>query len=283
MSLKLIMWNVQHGSATYIGTPNGRHIAIDMGSSANFSPFRDVYRKNGIRLDHVTITHPHMDHIDDILNFDSLNPATFLTPRHLTEKDIRGGNKRLSQDAEAKLQKYLEIRQRYSNPVAPGNDVNLRQNTAGVSIKTFHPTQCPTENINNHSIVTALEYCGVKVLIPGDNEASSWEELLKNPDFITAISGTHILVAAHHGREAGFHNPLFNHFHPFITLISDGSFVNTSATSKYDNVTQGWNIFSRRNGTYRKRKCVTTRNDGTIEINVGIDNTGQGTFTVTID
>lgn len=283
MTLKIIMWNVQHGSAAYIGTPNGKHIAIDMGASAHFSPFRDQYRKNGIRLDHVTITHPHMDHIDDILNFDSLNPATFLTPNHLTENDIRGGNRNLNKDAESKIRKYLEIKQRYSFPVAPGNDVNLPQNNGGVSIKTFHPTQCPTENLNNHSVVTALEYCGVKVLIPGDNEASSWEELLKNPDFRTAISGTHVLVAAHHGREAGFHEPLFSHFHPFITLISDGSFVNTSATSQYDNVTQGWEVSSRSNKPRRQRKCVTTRNDGTIEIEVGIDNTDRGTFKVTTD
>ena len=40
----------------------------------------------------MTITHPHMDHIDDILNFDLLSPGTLLIPRHLTEDDIRGGN-----------------------------------------------------------------------------------------------------------------------------------------------------------------------------------------------
>ena len=283
MTLKIMMWNVQHGSAAYIRTPNGKQIAIDMGANSDFSPFQHLYQ-NGIRkLDHVTITHPHMDHIEDILNFDKLMPGTFLTPKHLTEMDVRGGNKRLSQDAEAKLQKYLEIRQRYSYPVTTENNVELPQINGGVSIKTFHPTQCPTDNLNNHSIVTALEYCGIKVLIPGDNEASSWDELLKNPNFVSTIRGTHILIAAHHGREAGFHSPLFNHFHPYITLISDGSFVSTSATSQYDNVTQGWNVFSRKNGTSRQRKCVTTRNDGTIEIDVGLNSTSQATFTITID
>ena len=274
MSLKIIMWNVQHGSATYIGTPNGRHIAIDMGASANFSPFQHLYQ-NGIRkLDHVTITHPHMDHIDDILNFDSLNPATFLTPNHLTENDIRGGNRNLNKDAEAKIRKYLAIKQRY-NPSLP--------NTGDDSIKPFLPYQSPKNNLNNHSVVTTLEYGGVKVLIPGDNEASSWEELLENPDFITAITGTHVLIAAHHGRESGFHSPLFKHFRPKITLISDGRFVDTSATSRYDNVTEGWPVFSKSNNQTQQRKCVTTRNDGCIEVDIGKSSTGGGTLSVKIN
>lgn len=278
-----MMWNVQHGSAAYIQTPYGKHIAIDMGASADFSPFQHLYQ-NGIRkLDHVTITHPHMDHIEDILNFDALTPGTFLTPWHLTENAIRGGNKKLNQDAEAKIRKYLEIKQRYNTPVIPENNINLPQNNGGVSIKTFTPKKSSTDNLNNHSVVTALEYGSVKVLIPGDNEAPSWDELLKNPDFRTAISGTHVLVAAHHGREAGFHEPLFSHFHPFITLISDGSFVNTSATSQYDNVTQGWEVSSRSNKPRRQRKCVTTRNDGAIEVDVEVSNAGQSTLKVTID
>lgn len=287
MSLKIIMWNVQHGSATYIGTPNGRHIAIDMGASASFSPFQHLYQ-NGIRkLDHVTITHPHLDHIEDILNFDLLNPITFQAPalEHITERVIRGGNKRLSQDAEAKIQKYLEIRRRYRFAVPSVNRIDLPENTGNVSIKTFQSIKCPTENLNNHSVVTTLEYGGVKVLIPGDNEASSWEELLENPDFITAITGTHVLIAAHHGRESGFYSPLFKHFrlHPKITLISDGRFVDTSATSRYDNVTEGWEVSSRSNKPRRQRKCVTTRNDGAIEVDVEVSSARQSTLKVTIN
>ena len=129
------------------------------------------------------------------------------------------------------------------------------------------PTQCSKGNLNNHSVVTLLEYSGVKILIPGDNESASWEELLGQPLFRSAIAGTDVLVAAHHGRESGFHRPLFEHFKPRITLISDGRAVGTSVTGKYDDVTQGWTV-SRRNGTTQKRKCLTTRSDGHIEVTV---------------
>ena len=32
MTLKFITWDVEHGSAAYIRTPNGKHIAVDLGA-----------------------------------------------------------------------------------------------------------------------------------------------------------------------------------------------------------------------------------------------------------
>ena len=281
MPLRLIMWNVQHGSAAYIETPNGKHIVIDLGAGDAFSPLQHL-RQNGIqKLDHVTITHPHMDHIDDILSFDLLAPGILQSPKHLTENDIRGGNPKPSQEVEAKIQKYLEIRRRYSNPVGPQDDVDLPQNNGGVSIQSFVPTQASTGNLNNHSVVTVLEYSGLKILIPGDNESPSWEELLGQQRFVNAIADTNVLVASHHGRESGFYRPLFDHFQPLITLISDGRTVDTSATNRYSALTKGWKV-SRRNNFPQQRKCVTTRNDGHIEVTITPGNRGP-TLDVLID
>ena len=282
MPLQLIVWNVQHGSAAYIETPNGKRIAIDLGADDAFSPLAHLWQQGIRKLDHVTITHPHMDHIDDILNFDAMAPTTLWTPRHLTENDIRSGNPKPSQETETKIRKYLEITGRYTGSLTPQDDVARPENNGGVSVKTFIPSQASTGNLNNHSVVTVLEYSGVKILIPGDNEPPSWDELLNRRDFVTAIAGTHVLVASHHGRESGFHSPLFDHFHPLITLISDGRVVDTSATARYTNVTQGRPV-SRRNRTTQDRKCVTTRNDGHIEVAVDVNSAGQGTLGVTID
>ena len=282
MPLQLMVWNVQHGSAAYIQTPNGKHIAIDLGADDAFSPLAHLWQSGIRKLDHVTITHPHMDHIDDILNFDAMAPTALWTPRHLTENDIRSGNPKPSQETEAKIRKYLEITGRYTGSLALQDDVTKPENNGGVSVKTFIPSQASTGNLNNHSVVTVLEYSGVKILIPGDNEPPAWDELLNRPDFVTAIAGTHVLVASHHGRDSGFHIPLFDHFHPLITLISDGRVVDTSATARYTNVTQGRPV-TRRNGTRQDRKCVTTRNDGHIEVVVDVNSAGQGTLGVTIN
>ena len=75
--LQIVVWDVQHGNATYIKTPGGKHIVQDLGigsygeGRSEFSPL--LHLKNGgvNRLDGVIITHPHRDHLDDIFNFDT--------------------------------------------------------------------------------------------------------------------------------------------------------------------------------------------------------------------
>ena len=282
MPLRFIMWNVQHGSAAYIQTPNGKNIAIDLGAGEDFSPLSALPQMGVSQLDHVTITHPHMDHIDDILNFDKLAPKVLLAPKHLTEDDIRGGNPKLSGEPEAKIQKYLEVTRRYSGTLAPQDDIRSPVNNGGVSIQAFVPTQCSKGNLNNHSVVTVIEYSGVKILVPGDNESASWEELLGQSDFVSAIKGTHVFVAAHHGRASGFHQPLFEHFTPLITLVSDGRVVDTSVTGRYTTVSKGWKV-NKRSGGQETRYCLTTRNDGWIYVEIAPTLGQVGSLNVTID
>ena len=283
MTLQLNMWNVDHGSAAYVSTPNDKRFIFDLGTLGGFSILESLKKAGISYVDRVTITHPHMDHIDDILNLDGLDFTTLCTPRHLTEDDIRGGNPKLNGEPEAKIKKYLQIRDHYAYPVDLGSDATLPQNNAGVKVQTFCPSQSSTSNLNNHSIVTILEYEGLKILIPGDNESPSWEELLSRSDFREAIRGTDVLVAAHHGRESGFHRPLFDYFNPYITLISDGRVVGTSVTGKYDDVTIGWPVQKRGDGTEHQRKCLTTRNDGLIKVKVSPNPPGGCYLDVSID
>lgn len=102
-----------------------------------------------------------------------------------------------------------------------------------------HADLVPTDNLNNHSAVTVITCADLKLLIPGDNEPPSWNELLAKPDFVEAIGDTDILLAPHHGRESGFSPALFDHTQPRLTVISDGRFGDTSATARYVSVTQG--------------------------------------------
>ena len=93
MTLKFITWNVEHGSAALIQTPNGQQIAIDLGAGAGFSPLQHMKYGIGIHQpDKVIITHPHMDHIEDILDFDLLSPRNLMRPRQLTADDISIGH-----------------------------------------------------------------------------------------------------------------------------------------------------------------------------------------------
>ena len=280
MNLRFITWNVQHGSAALVQTPNGQQIALDLGAG-EFSPLQFIKHHMGVsQLDMVVVTHPHMDHIADILSFDLLSPRILTRPRHLTPDDIIGGHSNIEPEAVEIYKKYLEVNGRYTGPVY--DDPSIASNNGGVYIEHFHPMQSPKSNLNNHSIVTVMEYEGVKILSPGDNEHPSWEELLADRVFQDSIQGTHVLVAPHHGRESGFHSGLFDHISPLITIISDGRTVDTSATGRYSTMTRGWRV-QRRSGAYEDRKCVTTRNDGTIEVIISPGQSGIGSLQVTID
>lgn len=95
MSLETKFWDVQHGCACYLKTPNNRHIVYDLGTGSygaglkEFSPLRHLKDKLGVgRLDYVVISHPNLDHIDDILSFDDLNAKVIRRPTHITREDI---------------------------------------------------------------------------------------------------------------------------------------------------------------------------------------------------
>lgn len=270
MTLDITFWDVQHGSATYIKTPNGKHIVQDLGSGSHsksdlkFSPLLHLKNNYGInQVDQVIITHPHKDHIDDILNFNKLSPRVLSRPK--VDKNKISEN--IKDEDKIIIETYFSIDEKYVFPVEPRNNLLLPENTGGVEVRTFVPL-LDNKNINNLSLVTVVSYLNLKVLIPGDNEPPSWNELLTKEDFRKAITDVDVLLAPHHGRDSGYCAEIFNYFKPKLTIISDGHFCDTSATDRYNKVTIGWPVFHRNNGTKEERKCLTTRKDGVIVVQI---------------
>lgn len=286
--LEIVIWDVQHGNASYIKTPGGKHIVIDLGvgtylgDDEYFSPLLHLKNKYRVKsIDEVIITHPHTDHIDDIDNFDNLSPKIFRRPKQLSEEDIRNANPESDSD---KIDTYLDINDRFNTPVKDHENPVLPENNGGVTLQFFSSPNCGKANINNHSLVCIVEYLNIKVIIPGDNETPSWKELLKNNDFLTAIKNADIFVASHHGRESGYYAELFDHFKPDLVIISDGAATKTSVTDKYTKIAKGWTVYKRSDGSSEKRYCLTTRTDGTVVIKIGNDDdTDKRFMNVTIN
>jgi beta-lactamase superfamily II metal-dependent hydrolase len=283
--LKAVFWDVQHGSATYIQTPNHTDIVIDLGSGSvgqdetTFSPLLHLRRKYDVgSLDSVILTHPHRDHLDDIGNFAQFHPKALWRPKHLSEADVRKGNKPGDKEI---LDSYFNICAEYSNPVQ--SSPLAAETNGGVSIRTFHPTRCATSNLNNHSIVTVLSYASSTLLIPGDNESQSWLELLEDSSFLQAAKGTDIMLAPHHGREAGLCTELFEHIQPNLIVVSDGPATDTSAVSRYSALAKGWKVHHRSGAADDTRKCVTTRSDGVVLVELGLNPNQKPFMSVTID
>ncbi len=278
---EVVFWDVQHGHMTYIKTPNNRHIVIDLGTGdyskgkEAFSPLLHLRDKYGVRqLDYVVITHPHLDHIDDILNFDALNPKVLSRPKHLSNAEVM---ERVIERDRAKFEKYCEINDRYNQSVNADSFESTQNpdNWGGLKIQTFNPTSCNHNNFNNHSIITILEYADIKIIIPGDNEKCSFDELLQSSAFKEAITDADILLAPHHGRKSGYCDDFVNTVNPRLTVVSDGRFCDTSYNAQYTRKSRGWVVHKTSNGTSRERKCVTTASDGEVVAHFGYQHNGE--------
>jgi beta-lactamase superfamily II metal-dependent hydrolase len=270
-SARLIIWDVSHGLAVYLRTPNGRHVVIDLGTGSHrsdegFSPLTHLQERWGVdQIDLLIVTHPHIDHLDDILNLDeAMAPDVFIRPRLISNRNLLSG---IRESQKPKMLRYLELCGEYSTAIRAGtsSDPYTPTHWGGMKIQTFIPNPA-SGNINNHSVVSVLEYAGSKIVIPGDNEAPSWESLKNRPGFLGAIRGADILVAPHHGRESGWDREIVSLIAPSLTVISDKP-AGTSAVSKYSNASSGWNV--RAGGEMVGRKCLTTRTDGWIMIELG--------------
>ena len=267
---RAIFWDVQHGHATTVISPNGRVFVVDLGqgsygSGSTFSPLGSLHNRGIRRLDHLIISHPHLDHIDDILSVDLFDVRVMTTPVHLTRSDIMNGIRNVDRP---KYERYWDLTRRFIWPITPENDATIRANFGGLRVQTFGPRTCTRSNLNNHSVVTVFEEAGVKVVVPGDNEACSFDELLEARDFRVAVANADVLLAPHHGRQAGTHAEFLELVNPRLCIISDGRATETNAVSNYSSAAHGMYVRRRSGGTLI-RNCLSTRRDGTIRVDFG--------------
>lgn len=259
----MTVWNVQLGLAVHVKAPNGKYIVIDLGTgtyeSGNSSP---LLKRRYDNIAYMILTHPHLDHIDDILNFELNEPKILHRAKSLSNSEVMEGVRYCDR---AKFEKYCEINDRYNSPVAQENENNPDNpyKYGGLTIETYSTSACNHSNFNNFSIITVFILSGVKVVVCGDNETESLDILMKRSDFKEAVKNADVLVAPHHGRESAYHSDFVSLVNPRITIISDTNKSGASASDKYTRISRGWKV----NGA--TRYCLTTRNDGNITVEFG--------------
>ena len=270
--LKITVWNVGDGNAISIEfpTPDCKLAMVDIGSTADFSPICAMMQKGHRSLEWLIITHPHSDHFEDVCNLKTLGmePQTLHRVKDVPDDLIREKNPEVDS-----VDSYLELDKRYTANVPECDKITNLANTGGVDVKIFKPKSRETQNINDYSLVLVVSYQGEKILLPGDITPASMNGLLEDREFLTAIMGTKILVAPHHGRESCFCAELFDYINPELCIISKGEDVSeNSATTAYDRVCLGGLVYdSARNPVYRK--CLSTLSDG--DVIVVVDDFGR--------
>jgi competence protein ComEC len=260
-----------------VKTPNGKDVMLDCGSnsSTGFSPAKHI-SEQGRSIDYLIVSHPHCDHISDIENFVRYHHPQVLERPKFSLEQILEANQNYCEDV---IGIYYEFQKSYNSPVKEEDDPEGPDWGGGTKFIDYYLVE--ETNLNNASIVSFLTYLNFTILFPGDIEESGWKKLLCNEAFIKLLKKTDILVASHHGRESGYCNEIFEYLNPYLTIVSDGRFSDTSATNLYSSKSSGWKVW-KDNGEGIERKVLTTRNDGDIDIKVGENSNGKTYISVSI-
>ena len=261
------VWDVQLGLAIHIKAPNGKYLVIDMGTgnweSGNISPLSLLRYKD---IHYMIITHPHLDHIDDILQFSHNEPTVLWRAKAITNDEVMEGVRECDKP---KFEKYCEINNRFNRAISSNEDPSTEEPFDGMTVVKYNTSLCDKSNFNNFSPVMIIRLDKIKIVICGDNETASFEKLMKQTGFEDDVKDADILVTAHHGRETGFYKDFVDKVNPRLSIISDSSKSKTTAQDKYTKASRGWDVHNRNTGEDENRKCLITRSDGNIEILFG--------------
>lgn len=270
--LLMVVCNVGHGNCIPVllpsSGPTSKTALLDCGGDENAEEASKYLKALEVKtLDYLVISHPHLDHIRNIVSLKrDFSPNVLVRNRIITEQKIKDENSEVFQTHENIIQTYVDMDRSFVYPVSSSNDLTNPLLSNGAHFVNF----CNSDkdlNLNNLSLVSFIVYDNHVILHSGDLEEQGWKKLLEKPDFCDMLKKTTVFIASHHGRESGYCADIFNHLKPIITIISDGRFGDTSATSRYTTVTKGMNI-TKKDGSQESRKVVTTRNDGFIYVTI---------------
>lgn len=257
------IWDVELGLAIHIESPNGKYIVIDLGRKDNFSPLKELRGKD---VGYMIITHPHKDHIEDVVNISYAKPSILWRVKDFTRSELLSTARNFN-DRNI-INQYCDFVEGYNTPISSSESPASGTPFDGLTAEIFHTNECGKSNINNFSAIVILNLANVKIVVCGDNESASFNKLMENTYFKDSVKNADVLVAAHHGRESGFHNEFVSLVNPAITIVSDTINPDTTASKRYSAKSRGWKVYDRW-GNGEERKCLTTRNDGNIEIGFG--------------
>jgi len=271
MTMKVMVFDVEHGACAFLKTPTNHAILIDCGCTEGFSPALYIAQHelptavgwNGHKLTEMIVTHPHDDHITEVEVVKNICPPALLHRQKYDWEEVKtaeGGDYN-------NLDTYTVWQETYN--VTPTVWPNF-----GIDVQSFRlsPEEAKqideSKYINNSSIVTIVTVKGTqftqKFLFGGDMETAGWNFLVKRLDFREAVKGVTFFIVSHHGHESGFSEALFAAMgKPYLNIVSIHH-NDEHIDPRYSQ--EAYAIGVELKGERRRR--LTTRCDGTISIGV---------------
>ena len=249
--------NVGHGFCGYFVADNGNRVLIDCGRSDALWPSLYLPRQGCRSIEHFVVTNYDEDHIADLPELCRANlihaGTVFYRNRSISPAELRR-LKLESGPISPAMENLLQLHEEFVHPVAdppPLSDARPMW---------FWNSYRDVDDTNNLSLVLFLHSHDLHIVLPGDLEEKGWAKLLERPSFRDELRTVNVFVASHHGRESGYHEPVFDHCQPELVVVSDGpmAFLTQEMAATYGRHASGVSIRG------ETRKVLTTRSDGTI-------------------
>jgi len=205
--LKIHFIDVGEGEATLIETPNAENILIDSGNLiTGFKLMKYLNQRNIERIDHLILTHPHLDHIG----------GSFLIAQSFPVENVYDNGEDLSDLLPGAdiYRWYSELIRKRANYRALGASDRLL--AGGLTLELLWPGKpFLGSDFNINSLVVMIKYKAFRCLLMADATVEVEKALLKKGEL-----GAKLLKVGHHGSNDASHSEFLRAVSPEVSIIS---------------------------------------------------------------